>query len=311
MSRTPVHKKEVVYNISNYRPIAILPVISNVFERLINEQLRAFLESNNVISEAQYDFRRKRSCETALLSLTKKLFQVRESKLFSCASAIDFSRAFDTVNLNVLSSRIAAIADMHTANWFNSYLTHRLQSTKYCDVVSDPRELLSGVPERSVLGSTLIIIYINDLLKSFPSGSVVAYADDVSLLPSSATLAEVVANAEAALAYVSTRAESNGLVISISKCAAMLVSPHIKKTTVAQDRLRLAKAVLNIVHEMRVLGVTLSSDLKWSTHASNVRASVSKMAGVFNSFRCSLNMRTRQKILQAFIVPKLVYCLLV
>ena len=139
------------------------------------------------------------------------------------------------------------------------------------------------------------IIYINDLLKSFPSGSVFAYANDVSLFSSGATLAEVEANVEAALAHVSTWAENNGLVISISKCAAILVSLHIKKATVAPAGLRFGKAVLNTVHEMRIIGVTLSSDLKWSTHALNVRASVSKMVGVLNRFGCSLNIRTRQK----------------
>ena len=157
---TPVFKKGDVHDSVNYRPIALLPVLSKVFECLINDNLRSFIESNQIIDTAQHGFWKKYSCETALLGLTKQLFELRDAKKFTCITALDFSRAFNTLNINILIKRIASIADAITAEWFASYLTGRQQSTKYCGAVSDPLPLSSGMPEGSVLWPMLFTLYI-------------------------------------------------------------------------------------------------------------------------------------------------------
>ena len=199
---TPVFKKGDVYDPGNYRPISLLPIISEILERLINEQLRAFLDSHRVISAAQHGFRREYLCETALMSLSKHLFHLCDVKRFACVTAIDFSRAFETINHNILMSHIESICEVNTAAWFRSYLCNRLQSVKYCNVLSDPRTVTSGTLQGSVLAPTLFVLYINSLLKLFQPDCTIAYADDITVISSDCTLADVISSAEDALHQV-------------------------------------------------------------------------------------------------------------
>ena len=308
---TPVYKKGDVNDPNNYRPISLLPIISKVFERLINEQLRDFLESNGIINDSQHGFRRKRSCESALISLSKRLFLLRESKCFTCVTAIDFTRAFDTVNHDILLAHIGNICDATTTAWFRTYLCGRHQSVKYSNTLSDSRSLNSGTPQGSVLAPTLFVLYINDLLNTFPPGSVMAYADDVTIVTSGSSQAEVISRAEDALAQVQCWADDNGLVINPSKCTAMIVSPQVKKSSPITVDLRLGKggAHITTARELRLLGVIFTFDLNWTAHADNTRKSINKMVGVINRLGNALNTNTRQRILQAFVMPKLTYCL--
>ena len=121
-SVTPVFKKRDLYDPGNYRQISLLSIISKILERLINKQLRTFLDSNSVISAAQHGFRHEYSCETALMSLSKHLFHLRDLIRFVRCTAIYFSRAFDTVYQDILMSRIENICEVNTGAWYQFYL---------------------------------------------------------------------------------------------------------------------------------------------------------------------------------------------
>ena len=308
---TPVFKKGDVYDPGNYRPISLLPIISKIQERLNKEQLRAFFNSHGVISAAQHSIRRGYSCETALMSLSKHLFHLRDVKRFACVTAIDFSRTFDTVNHDILMSRIKSICDVNTAAWFRSYLCNRLQSVNYCNVLSDPRTVTSGTPQGSVLASTLFVLNIKSLLKLFQLDCATAYKDDVTVVSSGCTLADVISCAEDVLRQVQSWANDNGLVINPSKCNSIINSLQVKNVTPISISLHLGggASCIKTVSELRLLGVTFTSDLKWSVHAANTRKSTSKMIGVINRLGNATNTNTRLRILQAFDQLKLTYCL--
>ena len=93
----PVYKKGDIYNMANYGPIFLLPVVSKVFEKLIDEQLKLFMQDHNILNNAQHGFRKKKSTETAILQLTKSLFECKAAKLFTYLVALDFSHVFDTI----------------------------------------------------------------------------------------------------------------------------------------------------------------------------------------------------------------------
>ena len=98
----PVHKKGDIYNMANYRPISLFPVISKVFEKLIDEKLKLFMQDHNILNNAQHGFRQKKWTETALLQLTKSLFERKAAKFFIYIVALDASRAFDTLDLKIM-----------------------------------------------------------------------------------------------------------------------------------------------------------------------------------------------------------------
>ena len=122
----PVFKIVNVYNPRNYRLVSLLPIISKILVRLINVQLRVFLDSRGVIRAAQHGFRRGYLCETALMSLSQHLFHLSNVNRFACVTSFDFSCAFDTINHDILISRIESIYDVNLAAWFRFYLCNRL-----------------------------------------------------------------------------------------------------------------------------------------------------------------------------------------
>ena len=292
---TPVHKKGDVFSPSNYRPISLLSTISKVFEKLVNEQLRDYLSSNNIISRAQHGFRQGRSTQTAPLQLSKMLFSLKSSKQHIYVTTLDYSRAFDTINLEVPCDRLRGFITTSCLQWFKSYLLARCQSTKYCDAISEVRYISTGVLEGSVLGPTLFALYINPLLNIITQGSVLAYADDITMVSSGATLQETKASAETALASICSWSASNGLILNTAKCHTMYIAPCSRGPAEDACKLKLNGAGFKHRYSWRVkdIGVTITSELNWSVHAKNVRQSVTKIILVLNRFGCSFTSDVR------------------
>ena len=221
----PVHKKGDIYYLDNYRPISYLSTASKVFERLVNIQLRDYMESFNILNDAQHGFRAGCSCESALLQLTKRLFSLKIRKQFVYMLAIDFSRAFDTLNHCTLLKRLSLIANDSTSAWFRSFLLDRRQYTKHCDTIFDPRYVVSGNPQGSVLGTSIFLLYINGLLDSLTPDYTIAYADNITIVCHSSTPSEVTTNAEKTVVLIAGWSRCNGLVLNAQK--ASLYSSHL------------------------------------------------------------------------------------
>ena len=213
----PIHKKGDLFDLSHYRPISLLPIMSKVFEKLANAQLRDYLNTNNIIHEAQHGFRQLRNCQTALLQLTKNLFTLRAAK-FTYVTALNFSRSFETVNINILQQRLSSFSSGTTSSWFSSYLTNRLQSTKYAKALSDACAISTGVSQGTVLAPILFSIYLNNLLQLLAPSEFIIYANDVTLINSGSTPREAVTMAKSTIAKIYSWATANGLVLNIQKC---------------------------------------------------------------------------------------------
>ena len=274
-------------------------------------QLRDHLCNSNILNDAQHGFRQSKSCESALLRLSKILFGSRIAGIWSCIVTIDYSKAFDTLDHDCLLQAFSScgISNM-TVNWLQSYLIGRSQRVKYGGAVSEPATLTHGVPQGSVLGPTLFNIYINSLLNVIPNDSAIAYADDITLVSHGDSASIASTNMQLLLDTLRDWSLHHKLSVNVSKCFSLLIAPTAKLSSQSASLLlRLNNAPVAQVHTIKILGVTLSDDLSWNIHAKAVRSSVNSMIGVLRRFSPSLNTDARLKIFNAFILPRITYCL--
>ena len=146
---------------SNYRPISLLPIFSKLFEKLMYKRLYRFLEVHNIFYSLQFGFQENRSIDHALISMTESIRNTLDCKKFGCGIFIDLQKAFDTVNHQFLLSKLEHYGIRGCAlDWFKSYLSQRKQYLSINGHNSDLLTVKCGVPQGSVLGPLLFLIYI-------------------------------------------------------------------------------------------------------------------------------------------------------
>ena len=168
--------------VSNYRPISLLSNINKIFEKLVYSRLYSFLNLHNCIFELQFGFRAKHSTNHALFSLTEMIREALDNSNFACGIFIDLQKAFDTVDHQILLKKLEHYGIRGLANnWFKSYLLNRQQFVSINGFNSKNQIMKYGVPQGSVLGPLLFLIYINDLHKAIKFSTVHHFADDTNL----------------------------------------------------------------------------------------------------------------------------------
>ena len=221
---TPVYKKGNKADVSNYRPILILPLISKIFERAINHQLRDFIEEQELLSRHQHGFLRSRFCQSALISLADSLFTGRQKKKHTIIAWLDYSKAFNTLDNQILFNKLAALGMSSKAlSWFQSYLSNCRQCVKYNGVLSDYEQIAHGIPDGSVLEPTM---FINDFVLSHSDSSDIAYAN-ITVTASDTIIDSAKLHLQDLLNVIYTWSARNSLHLNIAKCFVMHVMPSL------------------------------------------------------------------------------------
>ena len=178
----PLYKKGNVNYITNYRPISLLPTLSKVFERVIFNQLYTYLDHNNLLSEQQYGFCTNHSAELADIKLVDYIVHEIDRTLTHITIYIDLSKAFDTLNLDILLYKLHhhGITNI-SLKLLNIYMSNRKQYVKYNVNESGFKEIKTGVPQGSILGPLLFSIYINDLSTVSNTLKFIVYAADITI----------------------------------------------------------------------------------------------------------------------------------
>ena len=268
------------------------------------------MDNHQLLSGIQHGFRRTRSCQTALISLTNNLFQARSSGLFSIVASLDFTKAFDCINHDLLLAKLQSknLSD-HCIKWFGSYLKGRTQCVKYNDALSDPLPVSVGCAQGTGLGPQLFNIYIDDLLQSLPEESCVAYADDVTLVATGKSFDDARKKLQTQIDNTSAWAANNCLKLNHSKCNVMFISANVRKSNASLPPILLYGRSLSVAEQIIVLVVTIDSNLDWSAQCAKVRGKINGRLSVLRRFSTSLNTCRRRQVFNAFVKPHLTYCL--
>ena len=179
----PVYKKDSKHELSNYRPISLLPSLSKIFEKVISIQITDFFISNDLFSDSQYGYRAKHSTVHAAIEMTEKLYELIKDGKVPLSIFLDLSKAFDTLDYEVLLWKLSFYGIRDDALLLiSSYLSNRQQFVEFNGIQSKCLPLTIGVPQGSILGPLLFIIYTNDISAASKLFNYIMYADDTSLI---------------------------------------------------------------------------------------------------------------------------------
>ena len=175
-------KKDVNQIPKNYRSISLLPLISEIFEKVIHGQTQSFLDDNNILYAFQSGFRKKYSTESCLSFLTDKISKGFDSSLYTGLILIDLQKAFDTIDHDLLLEKMMFLGfSKEVINWFRSYLSNRKFKVNINKAFSNYGNVTCGVPQGSILGPLLFLLYVNDMPQAL-SCDLLLYADDSCLI---------------------------------------------------------------------------------------------------------------------------------
>lgn len=259
--------------ISNYRPISLTPFLAKLLERCAKQQLEAHLESAGFFSSSQFGFRSKRSTEMALCSVTNFITKNCEGGNAVAGLFLDVSKAFDCISHDLLLAFLEKLSlDTRSLQWFKAYLLDREISVHISGTASCKRRLTLGVPQGSVLGPFLFIIYIDSVLQSIVkhcTGShVVAYADDTTILfqLSKQLWQEQIGILNHYIFYINSLFRSRLLAINAGKTRLVVFKSVHCRIHIPKDSFVIENTVLEVFSETDCLGLRLSSNLKWKKH---------------------------------------------
>ena len=221
----PLYKADDPMAFNNYRPVSILCCISKVFEKMMYSRLLDFLNTYKILVEYQFGFRKQHSTYMALLALMDELTKALENKDYVVGIFLDFSKAFDTVNHIILLHKLYHYGVRGSALlWFESYLSGRKQYVTYNGVASTVKTIECGVPQGSILGPLLFLIYINDLAKVSKNLMSILFADDTNMFNKGKNPMEIQTTINTELEHVSLWLKVNKLSLNIKKTHFMVFS---------------------------------------------------------------------------------------
>ena len=305
----PLYKGGNAADCNNYRPISIIPTLGKILERIIHKQCSNYLEMNNVLSAAQSGFRKGRSTGTCLVEFLDNIYREIDRGRACGVLFLDLAKAFDTVSHEILLLKLKNVGfKENCCSWFRSYLRERSQVTMVDDVLSSELYIECGVPQGSILGPLLFIVYINDIARNCIDTVPFIYADDTALVTFGSTKEELESKLQQDLVHIGRWFSKNKLSLNISKTKAMLLCGNGSKLKHESLELKLNDVEIECVHDMKYLGVIIDRHLTFTSHINKLCGKISAKTGLLWRVRSFIDNNLAMKLYNSLIYPHFLYC---
>ena len=307
----PIYKSGDTGMVSNYRPISILPVLSKVLERLLHKQLYKYFVNNNLLYINQSGFHIGFSTQYSLHNVFENIYDNINNGLYTGIIALDLKKAFDTVNFQILLDKLKFYGlDCNSLKFMSSYLSNRYQYVNINGCKSTENLINTGVPQGSILGPLLFIIYINDIPSVISKSCINIYADDTAIYFAHSSLEIVQETPQQDMNNIYSWLKANKLPLNLGKTVCMIIttrqmatkngSPHVE--------IKLDNCVIENVNVFKYLGLHMDRYVNFNIHINEMCTKNSRALGVFK-FACKyIPLNTKKMLYYSFIQPYFEYC---
>lgn len=298
--------------ISNYRPISLLPVISKILEKIVASQLSRYLETNHLISDSQHGFRPKLSTETALLKISDRIYDNIDKKKISLLLLLDLSKAFDSVNHDILISKCLSLNI--DPSWLKDYLKNRSQCVRIKNIISSPKDITFGVPQGSILGPILFNVYVNDLKKFLGNCFIIQYADDTQIVIEGKVenIEELIRRAEEILNKVKLYFQMNGLLLNESKTQCIFIGSRQYISKINDTvQINFNGNIIRPMKSVKNLGVHFDRYMSFEPHIDELYKKVMGTLIYLNRVKDFFEAETRLIVVQSLALSLINYCFII
>ena len=302
----PLFKSDDPMRFNNYRPVSLLSIFSKIYEKVMYNRIISFLTDQKILYERQFGFRKHHSTYMPLMLLIDKLAKAMEEKEYVIGVFLDFSKAFDTVDHNILLDKLYHYGIRGIAHdWLKSYLNNRQQFVTYNETTSSTSTIRCGVPQGSILGPILFLIYINDLVNVCNNSHPYLFADDTNLFTKGKNLQEIACLINKELKEISIWLKVNKLSLNIKKTHYMIFTSSKK---VDKVNIEIDGHPIGQVDDTKFLGVFIDKKLTWKKHINYIKGKVARGIGILTKARSLLNTKALKTLYHSFIYPYFSYC---